>query len=48
MLPVSTTAAVGVKVALIVQVELAAKDVPQLFVSAKGAAAEIVNAAAVV
>jgi hypothetical protein len=47
MLPVSTTAAVGVKVALIVQVELAAKE-PQLFVSAKGAAAEIVNAAAVV
>jgi hypothetical protein len=35
-------------VVLIVQVELAAKDVPQVLVSAKGAAVEIVNGAAVV
>jgi hypothetical protein len=31
-----------------VQFELAAKDVPQVFVSSKGAAVEIVKAAAVV
>jgi hypothetical protein len=48
MLPVCAPVVVGAKVVLIVQVELAAKDVPQVLVSAKGAAVEIVNGAAVV
>jgi hypothetical protein len=47
MLPVCAPAVVGLKVALMVQVEVAATD-EQLFVSAKGAEVETVNAAAVV
>jgi hypothetical protein len=39
---------VGLKVTLIEQVELAATEAPHVFVSAKGAAVEIVSAAAAV
>ena len=43
MLPVCALAAVGVKVALTVHVDFAAKEAPQVFVSANGAAVEIVS-----
>jgi hypothetical protein len=48
MLPVWAAAAVGANVALMVQVEEAGTEAPQVLVSAKGAAVVIVRAIAVV
>ena len=47
-LPVSAPVVVGLKVTLIEQVELAATEAPHVFVSTKGAAVEMVSAAAAV